>query len=258
MLVGCVLVTANCGGKAPKFKQSEIAGNWQLTLTPSVVGTVRAGGGLLGQIDQVGLGGTLRGGMTLSGACGGRGTVSGLLDRQDLTLSFGQTGQKVALTGLVSADSKTMSGTYLTTVTTCGVPETGTWTGTALPPLSGIFTATFTSTTGGGTTTAAGMISQGANPTGGTSAVLTGSFTSATSLCLPADGNGDLPIFTGTISGGTVVGLMATAADGKGSLGTVSGTSSVDAKLIGGGNYTFTSLGGGTVCDAGAVAITLP
>ena len=74
----------------------------------------------------------------------------------------------MALTGLVSADSTTMSGTYLTTVTTCGVPEMGTWTGTAVPPLSGSFTATFTSTEGGGTTMAAGMISQGANPTGGT------------------------------------------------------------------------------------------
>ena len=229
-----------------------------ITLTPAVGGSARTGGGLLGQIDQDGLGGTLRGGMTLSGACGGRGTASGLVDRQDVTLSFGQTGQKMALTGLVSADSTTMSGTYLTTVTTCGVPEMGTWTGTAVPPLSGSFTATFTSTEGGGTTMAAGMISQGANPTGGTSAVLTGSFISTTSLCLPVDGNGDLPILTGTISGGTVVGLTATAVDGTGSLGTIRGISRVDAKSIGAGNYTFTSLGGGTVCDAGTGATTLP
>lgn len=257
LLVGCVLVSASCGGRAPKFTQSEIAGNWQLTLTPAVGGSARIGGGLLGQIDQVGLGGTSPRRHDALRRLWRQGNT-GLVDRQDVTLSFGQTGQKMALTGLVSADSTTMSGTYLTTVTTCGVPEMGTWTGTAVPPLSGSFTATFTSTEGGGTTMAAGMISQGANPTGGTSAVLTGSFISTTSLCLPADGNGDLPILTGTISGGTVVGLTASAVDGTGSLGTISGISSVDAKSIGAGNYTFTSLGGGTVCDAGTGAITLP
>lgn len=54
------------------------------------------------------------------------------------------------------------------------------------------------------------------------------------------------------------MGLTATAADGTGSLGTIRGISRVDAKSIGAGNYTFTSLGGGTVCDAGTGATTLP
>jgi len=256
--MGCVLATASCGGKAPRFTQSEIAGNWQLTLTPSAGGPPRTGGGLLGQIDQVGLGGTLRGGMTLSGSCGGKGTASGLVDRQDVTLGFGQTGQKVALTGIVASDNSNFTGTYVTTVTTCGVSEIGTFTATAVAPLNGTFTATFTSTQGGATTTASGMIAQAPDPTGGTSAVLAGSLTAATSPCLPADGGGQLPTLTGTISGGTVVGLSVLAADGSGSLGNINGISGLDGKSIGSGNYSFTALGGGSICDAGTVTITLP
>jgi len=257
-LMACVLVTASCGGKAPKFTQSEIAGNWQLTLTPTGGGATRTGGGLLGQIDQVGLGGTLRGGMILSGSCGGKGTVTGLVDRQDVTINFGQTGQNLALTGIVSTDNSSMSGTYVTSVTTCGVSENGTFTAAAVQPLNGSFTATLTSTSGGGTTTATGMISQAVDPTGGTLAVLTGSITATTSPCLPMDGNGDLPTFTGSISGGTVVGLTLAAADGTGTLGTINGTSSLDGKSINTGNYSFTSLGGGSVCDAGSATVTLP
>lgn len=258
MMMGCVLVTASCGGNTPKFTQSQIAGNWQLTLLPSGGAPARTGGGLLGQIDQVGLGGTLRGGMTLSGTCGGTGNVSGLVDRQDVTLNFGQTGQSVALTGIVAPGNATMAGTYVTTVNSCGVTEIGTWTGTAVPPLNGTFTATFTSTQGGGTATAAGMITQAVDPTGGTLAVLTGGITSTTSACLPADGGGQLPTFSGAISGGTVVSLTLSAADGAGALGNISGTGGLDGKSVRAGNYSFTSLGGGSVCDAGTVVITLP
>jgi hypothetical protein len=105
---------------------------------------------------------------------------------------------------------------------------------------------------------AAGTISQAVDPTGGTLAVLTGKITATTSTCLPVDGNGDLPTFTGSISGGTVVGLTVTAADGSGALGTINGTSGLDGKSINAGNYTFTALGGGNVCDAGTVAVALP
>jgi hypothetical protein len=248
-------VTASCGGKAPKFTQSEIAGNWQLTLTPTGGGSSRIGGGLLGQIDQVGLGGTLRGGMTLSGACGGMGTVTGLVDRQDFTLSFGQTGQKVFLTGIVSPDNATITGTYITTVTTCGISESGTFTAAAVQPLNGSFTATLTSNQGLGVTTASGMISQTVDPTGGTFAVLTGKITATTSTCLPADPNGNLPTFMGAISGGTVVGLSVLS---NGSLGAINGTSALDGKSIGSAVYTLTAPGGGSVCDTGSVAITLP
>jgi hypothetical protein len=258
LLMACVLATASCGGKAPKFTQSEIAGNWQLSLTPTGGGATRTGGGLLGQIDQVGLGGTLRGGMILSGACAGKGTVTGVVDRQDVTIDFGQTGQSVALTGIVSSDNTSISGTYITTVTTCGVSEMGTFTATAVQALNGAFTATLTSTQGGGITMATGMISQSVDPTGGTLAVLTGKITATTSACLPADGNGDLPTFTGSISGGTVVGLTVSAADGSGALGNINGTSGLDGKSINAGNYTFTSLGGGSVCDTGTAAVTLP
>ena len=258
LLTACVLATVSCGGKAPKSTQSEIAGNWQLTLTPNAGGPPRTGGGLLGQIDQVGLGGILRGGMTLSGTCGGKGTASGLVDHQDVTLTFGQTGESIALTGVVSSDGTTMMGTYITSATSCGVAEAGTWTGAAVAPLNGSFTATFTSTQGGGTTTAAGTIAQAVDPTGGTLAVLTGSITSTTSACLPADGGGQLPTLSGAISGGTVVGLTVAAADGSGGLGNISGLSALDGKSINSGTYAFTSSGGGTVCDAGTVVITLP
>ena len=248
---------AGCGGKAPHFTQSEIAGNWQLTLTPNANGEARVGGGLLGQIDQVGLGGTLRGGMVLSGSCGGKGTVSGLVDRQDVTINFGQTGQSVALTGIVSPDGASMAGTYLISATSCGVPEAGTWTAAAVAQLNGSFTATLTSNQGLGTTTIAGMIAQGVDPTGGTQAVLTGTVTATTSACLPVASNGKLPTLAGTIGGGTVVELSVLSGDPLvGSLGNLGGTSSLDGKSIAVGNYTFSA--SGTTCDAGAGTITLP
>ena len=256
VLSGCLLAMTGCGGKAPHFTQSEIAGNWQVTLTPGGGGVPRVGGGLLGQIDQGGLGGTLRGGMVLSGSCGGKGTVSGLVDRQDVTINFDQTGQRVALTGVVSSDGASMAGTYVATVTSCGVAETGTWIAASVAPLNGSFTATLASTQGLGTTTVAGTIAQAVDPTGGTQAVLTGTVMSTTSTCLLV--NGQLPTVAGTIGGGTVVGLSMAAGDGSGSLGTIGGTTSLDGKTIAVGNYTFTTVGGGTACDAGAGTITLP
>jgi hypothetical protein len=251
VLIGCLAVTAGCGGKQIPFDQGVVTGNWQVKMVADVTGNQRNGGGFLGQVGQ-----GVNGAFVLAGSCAGTGNVSGTVDRQSVTLKFGQTGQSLALTGLLSTDGSTMTGTYTNDVTTCGLIETGMWTATLVQPVQGSFNATFTSNQGAGPVHLVGTLTQQPKPNGGTLALITGPLTSTDSTCLVSPSG--LPItLTGSITGTEIA---FTAADPQNSgLGTFSGTVSPDAKTITVVDYKFGNVSANppVICDSGNGTVTL-
>jgi hypothetical protein len=253
MLLGSLVVTAGCGGKQIPFDQGVVTGNWQVQFVADVTGVQRTGGGFLGQVGQ-----NVNGAFVLAGPCAGTGNVSGTVDRQDVTLNLGQTGQKFALIAVLSQDSSTMSGTYSTTVTSgcTALPETGTWTAIQVQPVQGSFSTTFTSNHGAGTVHLTGTLTQQAKPNGGTLALVTGPLTSTDSACLVSPAG--LPLMlNGTISGTEIAFSLDDSS--AGSLGTFSGTASTDGKTITVADYSFVVPGSSPpiVCDAGNGTVTL-
>ncbi len=249
VLLGCLAVTAGCGGKQIPFDQGVVTGNWQLNMVADVSANQRNGGGFLGQVDQA-----VRGAFVLAGACAGTGNVSGTVDRQDVTLKFGQTGQSLTLIGVLSADGSTMTGTYANTVTTCGLPETGTWTATLVQPVQGSFAATFASSQGAGTVHLAGTLTQQLKPNGGTLALVTGPLSSTDSTCVVSPTAQPITL-NGTITGTEIA---FTVDDPNGNLGNFSGTVSLDGKTITVPDYVFHAFPNDTtVCDAGNGMVAL-
>ena len=255
ILLGCLAVTAGCGGKQIPFDQGILTGNWQLNMiadSTSGPGPQRNGGGFLGQVGQ-----GVSGAFVLAGACAGTGNVSGKIDRQDVALKFGQTGQSLSLIGILAADGSSMRGTYSSTVTStpCGLPETGTWTATQVQPVQGSYSATFTSNRGLGTIHLAGTLTQQPKPTGGTLAVLTGPLSLTDSICLVSPTGLQLTL-NGTITGTEIA---FSVDDPNQTFGRFSGTVSLDGKTITVAGYNFGDFRGNppVICDTGSGTVTL-
>jgi hypothetical protein len=252
LLVG-VAVTVGCGGKQIPFDQGTTTGNWQVQMVADATGTQRTGGGFLGQVGQ-----GFTGAFVLAGPCAGPGNINGTVDRQEVTMNLSQTGQKFALIGVLSNNNSTMSGTYSTTVTSCvPVAETGTWTATQVQPVQGSFTGTFASNQGFGTVHLTGTLTQQSKPNGGTLALVTGPLTSTDSTCLVSPTGLQLTL-NGTISGTEIA--FSIDDPSAGSLGTFSGTASLDGKTISVADYSFVVPGSSppVICDAGNGTVTLP
>jgi hypothetical protein len=250
-LIGCLAVTAGCGGKQIPFDLGTATGNWQVQFVADGTGTHRTGGGFLGQVGQ-----GVTGAFVLAGPCAGTGNISGNVDRRDVTMSLSQTGQKFSLLGTISTDNSTMSGTYSTTVTSCvSLPETGTWTANQVQPVQGTYAATFTSGLGAGTVHLGGTLTQQPKPNGGSLAVITGPLTSTDTTCLVSPSG--LPItLTGSITGTEVAFSLD---DPNRNFGTFSGTVSLDGKTVNVTSYTFQdpTVNPPIICDTGSGTVTL-
>jgi len=252
-LLAFLAVSVGCGDAHLPFDQGTATGNWQVKFTADTAGNQRTGGGFLGQV-----GSSVTGAFVLAGSCAGNGNVSGSIDRQDVSMSLSQIGQKLSLLGTISQDNKTMSGTYASTVTSCEtLPETGSWTATQVQAVNGTFSAIFTSSQGLGTVHLTGTLTQQAKPNGGILANLNGPLSSSDSPCVVLASGTQLAL-QGTITGTEVSFQIFDLASSNGPLGNFSGTVSLDGKTITVPDYTFVFPGSTTVCDAGSGTVTLP
>jgi hypothetical protein len=147
-------------------------------------------------------------GSTLNGNCAGVGLLTATMSGQNIAISVNESGSTMSLTGNVSADNKSMSGTYETLAGGCSdKPSSGTWTAFQVPPLSLTFTGTLSQSaymellTGVSPPvpiTVSGKINQSAN-IGSSNATLTGTISAVGYLCFWTAS------LNGTISGENVV-----------------------------------------------------
>jgi hypothetical protein len=210
-----------------------LSGNWQMSLQPSnpTLLTKNQSGFLVED------GTNLTGSMLFSDVeCTGVGNATGTLSGADVSLTVTPTGLEVNLSGTVSSNPLSMSGSYTILATGCAgpsvSPQSGTWTANPVSPLSGSFQGSLTSNKAGTTFSLSSQISQGANGTS-SNAPLSGTLTS-TGYCFTT-----LNV-TGTVSG-TSVGMNLLNSSGA-QVGQISGTSSLDGQSIS-GSYQMLSLG---------------
>ncbi len=215
MLLMTMLSACGSGAKPP----GPLLGNWQFSMdspTDSSGNTLFAGGlqgGFLQQQNGAVTGSVfylvsqLSGGVWAPCANGtGTATIAGTISDYTVTLSDGQ---NFNLTGTVSLDGSTMSGTYTLnpSTTLCGTSSTtGSWSWRAMlvPPITGTtITGSFHSTGGAANLDnqdfpVTGTLTQAANT--GASAAITGTLSFSDYPCL-----GTAPIgVSGTISGNSV------------------------------------------------------
>jgi hypothetical protein len=241
--------SSSSGHSNTSSSPGSVSGNWQMTLqsTDTKLKPVAQSGFLLQN------GNAVTGSLIVSNStCSGVGSVSGNVDGSNVSLEINPTGTVIDLTGTVSGQSS-MSGSYTILSTGCAgsgdAPQTGTWTASLVPPLSGNLQGTFTSNRLG-PFAVTGQVSQGPN-TGISNAALTGTL-NVPGYCF-ATAN-----ITGVVSGTSVVMNLV---DPNGSeLGEVIATSSPDGTSMTG---TLKELGLGQSApqgckssDSGAITLT--
>jgi hypothetical protein len=187
VFVLCVLAIAvACGGGSKSSATSgAISGNWEITMVRHNLATPFIYSGFLLQS-----GSTITGSVILNGGngCSGVGPVSGTIDSQNLQLDINESGQEVSLTGALSqtGGAPSIAGQFSSVAGGCeDFTSTGTWTAVQIPPLTGTFHGSF-STTGNSATTidVSGTLTQGPN-IGASNAALSGTMTatSSTAFC---------------------------------------------------------------------------
>ncbi len=227
MLAACGSSSSGGGSQIPLT----LAGNWQFTMAPPPDGSFTGGlqGGFLLEKS-----GDVTGGATYAVSLPGQlipcnmgsATITGSINGQDVALTAVAGTQTFALTGTLSLDSSTMSGTYTSTQGTagngsiCGTAQTGLqWSAVLVQPLTGPVQGSFHSAGGAAGLSEqdfllTGALTQAAN-TGASSAAITGNLNFLNSIT----GLSDYPCFTlatvnGAISGNSVT-LQITATDGS-------------------------------------------
>jgi hypothetical protein len=219
-----------CGGSSSTSSSGSngaVGGNWQFTLTlpadNSFVGGTRTpacspptkGGpipvcfsGFLLQ-NNASVTGQLAYSITMPGppaiACGGSAVTSGTVSGPNVTLTVAAASQTFSLSGTLSADGSTMTGTYNTVATPdCGTAQTGlAWSASLVPPLTGAVQGSIHSE-GSGDPAASqeyvvtGFLNQGPN-IGANNATVTGTLNFSGYPCL------DTASVSGQISGNSVI-----------------------------------------------------
>jgi len=148
LLAFIALISAGCGGSSSSSAAAgPLSGNWQLNLNqnyPTPQTQLSASGFFLGSSNA--LTGSVQGPTVASSngnVCGGVGQLSGTIDGQNVTFSVSPGWTVFNFIGVISSDNTSMSGTYQALAGTCfGVPTTGTWTASLVPPVNGNFSGT--------------------------------------------------------------------------------------------------------------------
>lgn len=197
----CVVIGMGCGGGSSNVNTNNtgLSGNWQIALqhknqTETQSGFLLQSGSVLG-------GSVLFSGQTVAGqtVCSGVGSVLGQANGVSVTIAVTQAGQSANLTGNAASDFSSMNGSYSILAAGCGKTEIGTWTATRVTPLTGTFSAQFTSTQSANQVFhVTGTLTQGGNK-GNSFAILSGSMTSTDAPCFTSAS------FSGVISGTAVL-----------------------------------------------------
>jgi hypothetical protein len=241
LLAGTILLSGCASNsKSSSTQQSTtLSGNWQFSLvnTPDLtISSGLQGGFLVQNLNSVS--GTVVYANTLLnstlGPCNsGPAAISGSITGQNaVTLTAVAGTQTYTFSGTLSSNGTTMTGTYTATAGTAvggtpcgnGTSQTGpqTWSANLVPPLSGIVTGTFHSSSNYSSGLSnqdfqvSGGLTQGEN-IGASSATVTGSLNFSNYPCIP----GGTASVNGQISGNTVVlQLIATNGANIGQIGT--------------------------------------
>lgn len=271
-----------------------LSGNWQFTMAPpaddSFIGGLQ--GGFLLQANNGSAAGSIAYSVSVPGGSGpcnsGSAAATGTISDQNVTITAVAGTQTFSLTGVLSLDGSSLSGTYNSTAGTaadgspCGTAQTGLqWSAILVPPLTGSIQGTFYSA--GGTAGLveqdfflSGALVQAAN-VGASSASVTGSlnFLNATSNssdypCIAvASVDGQISGNTVTLqivgSGGSNIGQIGASPTATSSLGTVTLSPVQGAYVLqslnGFGYAVYASAcGGGTLqdpADYGSICLAL-
>jgi hypothetical protein len=241
LLLALSLFASACGSSNdPPASSGSLSGNWLISMTKTGKTTV----------SHTQSGSLLQNGNAITGnvmftdiPCSGVGSVNGAVTGSAISLTVNPVGTTITLSGMIStaAGKPPMSGTYTILSTGCvgsqSAPETGSFTASLVPPLSGNITSTFSAPKAGTTPTMAGKVTQGAN-TGASTTPLTGNVTFTGGFCYTSAN------IVGSISGTSVV-MNLTDSDGV-QIGQLYGTSVIDGTSITSVTGAFQYLGLGT------------
>lgn len=282
LLSASLFVLTACGGgnSHQTSGSASLVGNWQFTLTAPSDNSFQGGvlGGFLLQNN-----GSVTGGVTYSiflppqqigspsTLCNsGSAPVTGTVNGQGVTLIAVAGPQTFTLTGSLSADNSTMTGTYTSTDGNgCGTAQTGLqWSAVSVPPLSGTIQGNFHSSIDpvlrDQDFQVAGMLSQGPN-IGASNATVTGTLSFQGYPCLSSAS------VNGQISGNSIIlQIIAPSGLNVGQIGAPAGysnpspvslvSSAAGTVLLGTNGYgiTTSSCPGGTLAgDIGDVCLAL-
>jgi len=254
ILAACLVASVSCGGGHSATTNGALSGNWQITLQRH---------GLPQPLTYTGFliqgGSSVTGNLILGDGCPGVGPVTGTVNGQNVTLNVNEFGQDTSLIGTLPSGSAPMSGQFSSLAGACTSPDTttGTWSAVAIPPLTGTFTGTLTSTVSQGinssplTTQVSGTLSQGPN-TGDSTAALSGAMTATSpgsSFCQYLT----TATITGLISGEAVT-LNLYGPNGSW-ISQVPASITPDGLSLS-GTYVFQQISSGCTGDAGTLKLT--
>ena len=248
LVLAGLMILAGCGGSSSGNSSPNnvsLSGNWQFTMAPPHDGSFTGGlqGGFLLET-----GGTVKGATEyavslpqfLIPCSTGSAAITGTIDGQTVQLTAIAGTQTFTLSGTLSLDGSTMSGTYISTAGTapdgspCGTAQSGLqWTAALVPSISGAVTGTFHSAGGAAGLNeqdfiVSGGLSEG-NNTGASGATVTGSLTFVNSVTNVSDYAcvASASVY-GTISGASID-LQIVGGDGSilGQIGVPAGSNGV-------------------------------
>jgi hypothetical protein len=282
LVLASLLASMACGGSNSNQTSGSVsvAGNWQFTLAAPSDNSFQGGvqGGFLLQNN-----GNVTGGVTYSiflppqqigspsTLCNsGSAPVTGTVNGQGVTLIVVAGPQTFTLTGSISADNSTMTGTYTSTDGNgCGTAQTGLqWSAVSVPPLSGTIQGNFHSSIDpvlrDQDFQVTGMLSQSQN-IGASNATVTGTLSFQNYPCLSTAS------VNGQISGNSIIlQIIAPSGLNVGQIGAPAGysnpspvslvSSAAGVVLLGTNGYgvTTSSCPGGTLAgDIGDVCLAL-
>jgi hypothetical protein len=142
-------LTSCGGGSSTPAATGALNGNWQIFLTqefprPTFTNPLSASG-FLSQSGSAVTGSVQVPPSPENGKCAGVGAVSGTMSGQNATLVINNGGTQLNLTGALSTDGTTLTGSYSGPGGGCyTTPTSGTWTASLIPPLNGTFAGTIT------------------------------------------------------------------------------------------------------------------
>jgi hypothetical protein len=254
-LLCILLMTTACGGGGGVVPTTgPLSGNWEITLNRHSNPVPLLYSGFLMQSGD-----SITGSVILGDGCSGVGPVTGTVNGQDLSLTIGEFGQDLSLTGKVptgaAPGSALITGEFSTLGGGCtSFPSTGVWSAVQVALLAGSFHGSLASsaTPSNGTLNVTGTISQSAN-VGASNASLSGGMTAAgsTRFCPYLT----TATITGLISGTSVL-LTLYGPDGS-VAGQIPATVNTAGKLLN-GTYSFPAISKSCGGDSGSVQLTFP
>lgn len=139
-----VVLSACGGGGNSSTAPVNMAGNWQFTGNSTTFGYTFTATGQVNQTKS-----SISGTLSLSGSpCAQTAEFSGSLSGTSLSVTANESGQNVSFTGTVSADGNSLSGTYAAPSGGCTNGDTGTWSGSRVSMLNGLFRGTLAAQNG--------------------------------------------------------------------------------------------------------------